>query len=298
MSNINPNNIDQTYPIAGQDNDSQGFRDNFTNIKTNLGYAHDEIADLQGKVILKSALTGTTLNNDMGGALVSNAKLQGTRHTRVASTTSTGTATIDFSAGNYYTLPALTGNTTLAFTNLPSAGNYAEWVVQFPVTGTPPSYTLTFPSSVTIGTNNLHGYSSNVITFHRAGTYAYKFWTSDGGATIAVQDLIGHNPDPLFLPSHENVTTSGSALSLTNTTSHFYTSTASTATLATGSYGQMKHLIAANVAAGNMVVTVSNAGWKTSGTGTATFSSRGQGCILQYINGCWYAVGNNGVTFG
>ena len=28
-SNINPNNIDTTYPVAGQDNDSQGFRDNF-----------------------------------------------------------------------------------------------------------------------------------------------------------------------------------------------------------------------------------------------------------------------------
>ena len=33
-SNINPNNIDGTYPVAGQDNDSQGFRTNFTNIKT------------------------------------------------------------------------------------------------------------------------------------------------------------------------------------------------------------------------------------------------------------------------
>ena len=26
-SNINPTNIDSDYPIAGQDNDSQGFRD-------------------------------------------------------------------------------------------------------------------------------------------------------------------------------------------------------------------------------------------------------------------------------
>ena len=30
---INPTNIDVTYPIAGQDNDTQGFRDNFNNIK-------------------------------------------------------------------------------------------------------------------------------------------------------------------------------------------------------------------------------------------------------------------------
>ena len=38
-SNINPNNIDTAYPVAGQDNDSQGFRDNFTNIKTNFSSA-------------------------------------------------------------------------------------------------------------------------------------------------------------------------------------------------------------------------------------------------------------------
>ena len=61
-SNINPNNIDTTYPVAGQDNDSQGFRDNFTNIKTNFSYAEEEIDDLQSKVIVKSALTGTTID--------------------------------------------------------------------------------------------------------------------------------------------------------------------------------------------------------------------------------------------
>ena len=44
---INPTNIDGTYPIAGQDNDSQGFRDNFTNIKNNLETARIEISALQ-----------------------------------------------------------------------------------------------------------------------------------------------------------------------------------------------------------------------------------------------------------
>jgi hypothetical protein len=48
---------------------------------------------------------------------------------------------------------------------------------------------------------------------------------------------------------------------------------------------------------GDMVVTVSNAGWKTSGTGTITFNDIGDACFLQYINSKWYAVGQNGVTF-
>lgn len=46
-STINPNNINITYPIAGQDNDTQGFRDNFRNIKTNFNTAKLEITDLQ-----------------------------------------------------------------------------------------------------------------------------------------------------------------------------------------------------------------------------------------------------------
>jgi len=75
-SNINPNNIDGTYPVAGQDNNSQGFRDNFTNTKTNFQYAADEITDLQTKAVLKSALTGTTLDNDMGGQLLYNYQSQ------------------------------------------------------------------------------------------------------------------------------------------------------------------------------------------------------------------------------
>lgn len=44
---INPSNIDVTYPVAGQDNDTQGFRDNFNIIKNNLNTAKSEISDIQ-----------------------------------------------------------------------------------------------------------------------------------------------------------------------------------------------------------------------------------------------------------
>ena len=64
MSLINPNNINGGFPVFGQDNPTQGFRDNFTNIKNNLTFAKQEIEDLQNKAILKSALTGTDLNNE------------------------------------------------------------------------------------------------------------------------------------------------------------------------------------------------------------------------------------------
>jgi hypothetical protein len=38
-SNINYVNVDESFPVAGQDNDSQGFRDNFATIKSSLASA-------------------------------------------------------------------------------------------------------------------------------------------------------------------------------------------------------------------------------------------------------------------
>ena len=293
-SNINPNNIDTAYPIAGQDNDSQGFRDNFTNIKTNFQYAEEEIDDLQSKVLLKAALTGTTLDNDMNGALLRNAKLQGTRATRIAPSATSGSINIDFSAGSYYKISQLTGNVTLGFTNIPSAGNYAEWTVQLTQPSSP--YLVTLPAAVSVGNTTLQGCdANNVVTYNQSGTYNLKFSTSDGGSTIVVEDL-SRNTDPIYLPSSEDVA-NAAAISLGKTAAYFTTAAAETATLAAGYEGQLKTLMASNVTAGNMVITVTNPGWSASATGTVTFDTRGDACLLQYINGKWYAVGNNGCTF-
>lgn len=297
-SNINPNNIDTTYPIAGQDNDSQGFRDNFTNIKTNFQYAEDEISDLQTKVILKSALVGTTLDNDMGGAPISNATLNGSRTTRIslgnASTqTVPGTLPIDYSAGGFHTF-TLDYNSTLDFQNWPSAGNGSY--VRVIVTVSSTSYTLTLPSAVSIGYQTIQGInlSTKVITFGQTGTYAFEFTTSNGGAAITVQDL-SRNLDPIYLPSTEDLAPSGAA-SLFITTSYFTTSAAETATLAAGYPGQVK-VFAMYGDSGDMVITVTNAGWKSSGTGTITFNDIGDACTLMYINSKWFAIGSNGVTY-
>jgi hypothetical protein len=46
-SNINYEAIDVTYPIAGVDNSTQGFRDNFTAIRNGLATASNEIGALQ-----------------------------------------------------------------------------------------------------------------------------------------------------------------------------------------------------------------------------------------------------------
>lgn len=60
-SNINYVSIDETFPLAGRDNDSQGFRDNFYYIKNSLMEAKSELEDLQSNVVRVDQA------NDFGG---------------------------------------------------------------------------------------------------------------------------------------------------------------------------------------------------------------------------------------
>ena len=131
-SQVNPNNIDGTYPVAGQDNDSQGFRDNFTNIRNNLTYVKAEIEDIQSKAIFKTALTNTTLDNDFYGNIVSNPSFTGWRETFNDIGSASGAVTISFTNGNAQKI-TMSGSTTLSFSFPASSVNqFASiklWVV-------------------------------------------------------------------------------------------------------------------------------------------------------------------------
>jgi len=265
-SNINPNNIDGTYPVAGQDNNSQGFRDNFTNTKTNFQYASDEITDLQNNAILKSALTGTTLDNDMLGSLVYNGVVADFGLTRVDIGTVSGSQTINYALGHFQTLT--TGAAiSLAFSNFPAAGVAGVVYVQISVTNT--SYTVTLPSAVSVNARGIQGLDP---------------------ATNIINDT---NKELQPFNHSAGVIAASGASNLALTTEYFTTAaTGETNTLAAGVNGQIKVL--AYYAEGNSgdtrIVTVSNAGWKSSGTGTVTFTEFGQTATMMYINSKWFAI--------
>jgi hypothetical protein len=294
-SNINPNNIDGAYPVAGQDNNSQGFRDNFTNTKTNFQFAADEITQLQSYAVLKAALTGTVLDNNMNGSVLSNAQLQDMSLTRVALGTLSGSVGINYAAGHYHTVTT-GGSISLAFTNFSAAGTLSFVTVRVTVSNT--AYTLTLPAAVGNGAaaasvTGIEGFASNIITFAQTGTYEFQFHTDDGGNTVYLSELT--RPRNNILYDSEDLAAAAAA-SLTKATSYFTTATAETATLAAGTNGQVK-TFAMFGDGGDMVITVTNAGWKSSGTGTITFTAIGQACTLQYINSKWFCTGNNGATF-
>ena len=296
-SSINPNLINGAYPVAGQDNSTKGMRDNFNNIKTNFEYAASEITALQANTIT----AGSGVINDLGGVLLIDGQIRDFSATRNAIGTTSGTVTVNYANGHYQTLTT-SGSVTLAFSNFPISGQQGWLIVRVTVAST--AHTLTLPSAVGTGASaasilGIQGISSQVITFAETGTYELQFHTDDGGATIYLSELTRPRNrfiNPLFLTGSEDLAASAAA-SLTKTTSYFTTAAAETATLAAGTTGQIKVFSAVAIASGNMVITVTNAGWKASGTGTITFATLGCGCTLQYTNSKWFCIGNNGCTF-
>lgn len=187
-SAINPNNVDPNYPVAGVPNNTQGFRDNFANIKTNFQYAEDEINELQEKALLKAAIAGTTLDNNMNDNLLYAARIQDFGATVVQIATTSGSIAVDYSAGHYQTI-STTGSVSLSFTNFPESGIAGFMRIRFNITNV--AHTVTFPAAVSLGVTGVQGLNTgtNVLTFAATGIYEFGFLTITGGTVITLYDL-------------------------------------------------------------------------------------------------------------
>lgn len=180
-SNIVPGNIDGTYPAAGQDNSSQGFRDNFTAIKNNFTEAKSEIDNLQAN----KASTNATSN--FADNIVQRAQLKDVSETVYPHGNITGSVTINHENGHYQTATT-TGAITLAFSNFPSSGQLGRIILDITVSSL--AHTITIPSSVLVADNVSGGDgSSDLITVPAGGRVLYEFMSPDGGTTVLMHQL-------------------------------------------------------------------------------------------------------------
>ena len=192
-SNINAFNIDGTFPIAGQDNPSQGFRDNFTNIKNNFIYAQNEITDLQNKALVTGALDGQVINNDMAGTQIIRPQLSAWTQSLISLGAVDGAATLDFNSANFQKITTA-GPVTLSFENWPASvgsGALGYGLMRVWIEVTNIAHTVTLPTSVTIGVNDIAGYNAttDTITFDATGNYVFDFSSIDGGDNYLIFDV-------------------------------------------------------------------------------------------------------------
>lgn len=193
MSTINTNGIDVNYPVPGVNNSSQGFRDNFASIKTNLNTAATEITDLQNKVVVKQALNNSTLNNDMANTLISNASTRSFRATTYnLGNALSGTVLVDVSLGDVQ-YGTVAGNTTLQFGSWGPTGTQSN--VQLSLNVSNADAVISFPSELAISENSgvtkLENYANigNVATVtapNGVTTLNYVISTLDCGVTLNI----------------------------------------------------------------------------------------------------------------
>lgn len=112
MSNINVNSIDANFPVQGQDNPSQGFRNNFAAIKTALTVAKSEITDAEDN---GARLDG---DNNFNGHKISNAVFNNVQSLFRSNSPTVFLANVNVQDAVIQKL-TFTGNTVIRFTNWP-----------------------------------------------------------------------------------------------------------------------------------------------------------------------------------
>jgi hypothetical protein len=107
--------INENFPVAGQDNDTQVFRDNFDTIKTNFSTAKTEITDLQDNAA-RTDEDNDFLYNVVGSVTLNDAYL---RKKDYGAAISAGTQDVSFKQAMYHVIK-LSANTSLSFSEFPT----------------------------------------------------------------------------------------------------------------------------------------------------------------------------------
>lgn len=199
MSTINTNGLNVNYPVPGINNNSQGFRNNFTNIKQNLDIAALEITDLQTSVVVKNALGNAAIDNDMANVLISNASTLNFRSTTYnLGGNMTGSILIDLGIADVH-YGTLGGNVQLIFGNWAPTGTLSKVILDISTSNVEANYSISFPSEVIISSddfgtplinNFINANGTPTLTFpHNCTELILQCYSQDCGNTIYITPI-------------------------------------------------------------------------------------------------------------
>ena len=184
--------INENFPVAGQDNDTQVFRDNFDTIKTNFSTAKTEITDLQDNVA-RTDEDNDFLYNVVGSVTLNDAYL---RKKDYGAAIVAGTQDVSFKQAMYHVIK-VGADTSLSFSEFPTGavditglGQIGKATLELYGDGTARTITITtsggttlrkspgFPGSITVtsATNpviiEVWQHSATVIFMNYLGLYS------------------------------------------------------------------------------------------------------------------------------
>lgn len=109
--------INTAFPQAGVDNDTQGFRDNYANIKNGMTALANEVSSIQADGVVKNAT-----NNFAGTGIIQQAVLDSVSIKTYTNSVGVigGNQIVDFTSGNFQ-IWKITSSTNFSFVNFPES---------------------------------------------------------------------------------------------------------------------------------------------------------------------------------
>ena len=181
--------INENFPVAGQDNDTQVFRDNFDTIKTNFSAAKTEITDLQDNAA-RTDEDNDFLYNVVGSVTLQDAYL---RKKDYGAAIIAGTQDISFKQAMYHVVK-FGANTSLTFSEFPTAavditglGQIGKATLELDGDGT--ARTITFNTSGGTVIKKSPGFPGSVTVTSATNPVIIEVWQHS--ATVIFLNYLG-----------------------------------------------------------------------------------------------------------
>jgi hypothetical protein len=171
------NLIDISFPVPGQDNDTQGFRSNFSRIQSALSVAGNEISRLQ--------LSSIDLNstNDFGNNIVKRVALQNSAQVINNLGIVSNTVTLDYALGSYQQIIVEGGIYNVVVNNWPPLGQCGTLRLEIAPTSSDP-VSINFVGNAFILTR-----APLPITYTQTDPIVWELWSPDSGTTVYAHEL-------------------------------------------------------------------------------------------------------------
>lgn len=167
--------INTAFPVAGVDNDTQGFRDNYANIKNGMTSLSNEVSAIQADGVF---VTQTNDFNNTG--VIQNAQVQSTGYVIAQKRIGEigGNQVLDYSEGNYQVWK-ITSATNFSFANFPdNASVHSPLQLElYRDPNTTTSITVTFVAATAediLLDYNPNNQSSNPVTLTTSSSVIYE----------------------------------------------------------------------------------------------------------------------------
>jgi len=178
-STISTTGYDAAFPVAGADNDSQGFRTNFNVTKVALEAAKSEITTLQADTAKLNA------DNDFNGSVISEAEIKANTETVNANGNVTASQNISWASGHYQTLQA-GADITLTLADWPESGVMGR--IRLQLTSDGASRTITWASQGGGSFKGAGAFAGTTVLASQTNSIIIDFWSINGGISVFALD--------------------------------------------------------------------------------------------------------------